>query len=222
MVRINDGTSFQKGMAFEKMGVKILKEEGFTDIKKLGSTFPVDCIALKDGSRCFIEVRGRSYDAKTQFFYFRPSKIDHMREANDIFPVYVLLINKWGHHLMTLGNMLSGNEPNIRLFEPKGKGNYTVYDFERQKRMAIPDVVRDKNRKKCGDITDPRRLNRNNQPKIDSELRIHCPDCVRIEFKTFMAKHDFKNQWGALLYLIKHVREDELAKTGTRVVTVER
>ena len=90
--------------------VKILKEEGFTDIVKLGTTFPVDFVALKDNIKCFIEVRGRSYDAKTQFFYFRPSKIDHMIEANNIFPVYVLLINKWGPRLMLLKDMLSGKD----------------------------------------------------------------------------------------------------------------
>lgn len=74
----------------------------------------------------------------------------------------------------------------------------------------------------CAGITDVRNVDKRDLPRIDAEVRIHCPECVRIEFKTFVAKYDFKNQWGALLYLIKHVREEELAKTGTRVVTVER
>jgi len=77
-------------------------------------------------------------------------------------------------------------------------------------------------KKDCNEITDPRKLERREQPKIDTDLRIHCPVCVRHEFKMFVTKYDFKNQWGALLYLLKHVREDEIAKTGTRVVTVER
>lgn len=221
MVNKQDGTPFQKGMAFEKIGVEILKEEGFTDIDKLGTTFPVDFIALKGNSKCFIEVRGRSYDAKTQFFHFRPTKIEHMKEANKIFPVYVLLINKSGHRLMPLDVMLSGKHDGIRIFAPKGKGNYIVYDFETLKRTGVPAAVRDKKRMKCEDITDPRRLNRNNQPKIDATLRIHCPDCVRKEFTIFRAKYDFKNQWGALLYLLKHTHED-VAHPGTRVVTADR
>lgn len=77
-------------------------------------------------------------------------------------------------------------------------------------------------KKDCRDIGDPRKLERREQPKIDAEVRVYCPQCVKREFKIFVAKNDFKNQWGALLYLIKHVREDELAKSGTRVVTVER
>jgi Holliday junction resolvase-like predicted endonuclease len=221
MVNKQDGTPFQKGMAFEKIGVGILKEEGFTDIEKLGTTFPVDFTALKEDIKYFIEVRGRSYDAKTQFFYFRPTKIEHMREANKIFPVYVLLINKWGHRLMPLEEMLSGKQQGIRIFKPKGKGNYVVYDFEKMKRIGNTTTEKNKKRIKCEDITDPRRLTQKNQPKIDAELRIHCPLCLRREFTTFVAKYDFPNQWGALLYLLKHTHED-VAHTGTRVVTVER
>ncbi|MBE9595000.1 MAG: hypothetical protein IMF19_16150 [Proteobacteria bacterium] len=221
MVNKQDGTPFQKGMAFEKIGVGILKEEGFTNIEKLGTTFPVDFIALKDNAKCFIEVRGRSYDAKTQFFYFRPTKIEHMRAANKIFPVYVLLINKRGHRLMHLEVMLSGKHEGIRIFAPRGKGNYIVYDFETLKRRGNPTVAKDKKRIKCEDITDPRRLTHKNQPKIDTDLRIHCPECVRREFKTFVAQNNFPNQWGALLYLLRHTHED-VSHTGTRVVTVER
>lgn len=77
-------------------------------------------------------------------------------------------------------------------------------------------------KKTCDGISDIRKLEKRDLPCIDAEVRIHCPDCVRHEFKVFVAKYDFKNQWGALLYLIKHVHEEELAKTGTRVVTVER
>ena len=222
MVYKQDGTAFQKGMAFEKIGVEILKREGFTDIEKLGTTFPVDFTALKDDIKYFIEVRGRSYDAKTQFFYFRPTKIEHMKEANKIFPVYVLLINKWGHRLMPLEDMLSGRKFDVHIYKPRGKGNYIVYDFDSRKRIDIPRAARDKKRKKCENIIDPRKLTRKDQPKIDAEVRIHCPDCVRIEFKTFVAKHDFKNQWGALLYLLKHVHEDEVSKAGSRVVTAKR
>ena len=76
-------------------------------------------------------------------------------------------------------------------------------------------------KKDCSEITDPRKLERREQPKIDAELRIYCPLCVRREFKTFVAKYDFPNQWGALLYLLKHTHED-VTHTGTRVVTVER
>jgi hypothetical protein len=76
-------------------------------------------------------------------------------------------------------------------------------------------------KKDCSEITDPRKLERREQPKIDAELRIHCPLCLRREFKTFVAAGDFPNQWGALLYLLKHTHED-VAHTGTRVVTVER
>jgi len=76
-------------------------------------------------------------------------------------------------------------------------------------------------KKTCDTMSDIRKLEKRDLPRIDAEVRIHCPDCVRREFKIFVAKYDFKNQWGALLYLIKHVREDELAKTGTRVVTIK-
>jgi hypothetical protein len=77
-------------------------------------------------------------------------------------------------------------------------------------------------KKNCDGMSDIRKLEKRDLPPITAEVRIHCPDCVRLEFKVFVAKYDFKNQWGALLYLIKHVHEEELAKTGTRVVTAER
>lgn len=77
-------------------------------------------------------------------------------------------------------------------------------------------------KKSYAEISDIRKIEKRDLPLVDSELRIHCPSLLRREFKVFVAKNGFKNQWGALLYLIRHVREDDLMKVGTRVVTAER
>ena len=219
MVNYHDGTPFQKGMAFEKIGVELLKKAGFTDIEKLGTTFPVDFLALKDGNKCFIEVRGRSNDAKTQFFYFRPTKVEHMKEASKIFPVYVLLINKSGDRLMTLEDMLSGNHPGIRIFKPHGKGNYIVYDFIKLQRKHVA-AMRDEKRMKYEDIVDPRTINRWEVPKCNDIIRISCSEELKQKFKIFRDTYGFTSYWSALHYLLKHYQEPRTP--GDRVITAEK
>ena len=76
--------------------------------------------------------------------------------------------------------------------------------------------------KRYSDLSDVRKIEKRRLPPIDAELRIHCPEFVAREFKVFTAGNGFKNQWGALLYLMRHLREGDVTKIGHRVITAEK
>jgi len=93
--------------SYDKHVRYVLKHHGFKKIHGVGRlNYPYDYTAEKQGLTCFIELKVRSPQAKTQFFCFRESKIKALKKLNQSAPVYILLINKYGYKLAELDDFL--------------------------------------------------------------------------------------------------------------------
>ena len=112
--------------AYDPKIVEILEAEGFTEVKsaKKRQFSPYDFRAFKDGKLCFIESRIRSPEAKTQFFTFRDTKLKHLAELEKKGKVYIILLNKFGHRILTLDALLSEEHEDVKFFKYKGSKAY--------------------------------------------------------------------------------------------------
>ena len=106
--------------------VKLLEENGFQDVKSAEKRrfSPYDFKAFQKGKLCFIEARVRSPQATTQFFTFRDSKIKHLAELEKVGSVYIILLNKYGHRILTLDELLSGKHKDVQFFKYKSRDVY--------------------------------------------------------------------------------------------------
>lgn len=106
--------------------VEILEKNGFEDIKSAEKRrfSPFDFRAFRNGKLCFIEARVRSSQAKSQFFTFTDSKLRHLAELEREGDVYIILLNKFGHRILTLNELLSGKHEDIHFFKYKNREAY--------------------------------------------------------------------------------------------------
>jgi hypothetical protein len=84
----------------------ILTAHGFSDVSRGPATAPYDFTAKKDGKKCFIEMKSRSPQARTQFFAFRQSQLMNLKKLAEKEQVFILLINKYGYKLVSLEEFL--------------------------------------------------------------------------------------------------------------------
>ena len=166
------------GRQGEVRAKEILRLEGFTEIRDSeNSITPYDLRALSpEGEPCRIEVKTRSPEAKTQFFTVRDSKLRNLSkiiDAGEVKEVYFVCINKYGYTIFTLGQIINEKIPNIKILKYK----------DSKTRSAIRDEKK--------------------WFKKDSEVYVRCSKMLRIKFRLFVVKHEFKNYGEALEELLR-------------------
>lgn len=93
--------------SYDKYVRYLLKYHGFRNIRSVRRlNYPYDYLAELDGLKCFVELKVRSKEAKSQFFCFRTSQINALQKLSESAQVYVLLINKYGYKLVGLQELL--------------------------------------------------------------------------------------------------------------------
>lgn len=143
----------------------ILKSYSFNNITRSTSmSTSYDFTAEKDGFKCFIEVKTRSAKANTQFFTYRDTQLKHLSELLNKGKVYLLLINKYGHKLVTLDDVLNKKVEDVYIFKYKG-------------RLALMQIRKKRVEEKITDI--------NYQFMVEYvTLSIKLPKQLKVEFKT--------------------------------------
>jgi len=121
---IKDGEETRRrkavGREGEERAIALLKLLGFTNIRRpqvKNSVYDLEAIDPK-GRPCLIEVKTRSPRAKTQTFVIRESKIRNLKivaELKKAEEIYFLLLNKYGHYLITLDDLLKGGIPGVKI-----------------------------------------------------------------------------------------------------------
>lgn len=105
--------------AKRKEAPEILTKAGFSKVNEEKNNEAFDFTAEKDGRLCFVEVKTRHPDAKTQFFTYRDSQLRHLSELTSKGPVFLLLINKDGSRIVPLEDVLSNSAPGVYVFKYK-------------------------------------------------------------------------------------------------------
>jgi len=172
----------------ERQAIKILENEGFKDVLKSEVyNAPYDFRAFKNSELFFIEVRGRSPTAKTQFFTFRNTKIKHLYELQKVAKVLILLINKFGHKLITLDELVTNRPKDVLFFEYKRREakrpTGAWYFSSKGWRVKIPS-------------------------KKEALIRIRCSEEeTKRKFMGFVASKGFRNSEEALKFLLNQSEE---------------
>jgi len=190
----------------------ILAEEGFTNLQKMPYGYAIDYKAKRGTEDCFVDVALRGEENKSQNFRFKKIKLRKLAAANSILNVYLLFITKWDHRVYTFTDLVAQKIEDSKIVVRDNE----IAGITVPIKVIAPLRPRHKD---CREISDPRHLRIGEGPVVDSMMRIRMPLCVATEFKTFVAEYEFKNQWMALLYLIRNAQDPTQLRSLKRTVT---